>query len=70
MATSKPFQSHKVGQTLQELESAFADWEALTDTPLESPEKATSETRKDSELRKKTKMLLDQLREQIAQLDK
>ncbi len=70
MATSKPFQSQKVGRTLQELESAFADWEALTDTPVVSPAVAAPLAgHKDHELRKKTKMLLDQLREQLKELE-
>ncbi len=72
MATGRPA-SGKLGQTLHELESAFADWEKLSD---EAPAAAlpTRETsiadRKDLELRKKTKMLLDQLREQLEQLEK
>ncbi len=75
MATGKP-QSGKLGQTLHELESAFADWDKLSDeaplTPLTPPAtRATaSADRKDLELRKKTKMLLDQLREQLKALDK
>ncbi len=72
MATGKPA-SGKLGQTLYELESAFADWEKLSDeAPAAAlPNRETSiADRKDLELRKKTKMLLDQLREQLEQLEK
>lgn len=65
MASAKP---HKLGKTLEELESAFADWEALqTDTPVAAT--AAPEERKDTELRKKTKKLLEQLREQLSELE-
>ena len=71
-ARGKPA-SGKLGQTLHELESAFADWEKLSDEAPKAarPIRETSTTdRKDLDLRKKTKMLLDQLREQLEALEK
>ncbi len=75
MASGKGFQSkktnEKVGQTLQDLEAAFADWEALSDIPVEPAVAVTaspSAQPKDAELREKTKKLLNQLREQLAEL--
>jgi hypothetical protein len=77
---SKSFRSQKVGQTLQDLEAAFADWEALSETPAtagaaaiqrpgpESARNTDAPSAKDAELRKKTKELLNQLREQLAEL--
>ena len=70
MATKKPNQ--KLGQTLQDLEAAFADWETLSDSPaapLIAPKISAAAAAKDLELRKKTKKLLDQRREQLAALD-
>jgi hypothetical protein len=67
--TNKRFElnrhSNKVGQTLQDLEAAFADWDALSDAPAVPAPVVES---KDIELRKKTKKLLDQLRQQLAEL--
>lgn len=75
MASKKPNQ--KLGQTLHDLEAAFADWEALSDTPV-APQAAPSAAPvtgsiavlpRDLALRQKTKMLLDQLRQQLSDLD-
>jgi hypothetical protein len=70
MASGKGFQSKKVGQeigrALQDLEAAFADWEALSDTPVAKPE--AKPTAHQNDVREKTKKLLNQLREQLAEL--
>lgn len=75
MASVKAGPSKKLGQTLHELESAFADWEALSDSaPVTAAEAApltpsvSRNESKDAELRKKTKKLLDQLRQQLSEL--
>ena len=74
MAIGKGFQSKanaKVGQTLQDLEAAFADWEALSDTPEKPPQAAPAAelTSHQQDVREKTKKLLSQLREQLAELE-
>lgn len=73
MAKSIGFQ-----KTLQDLEAAFADWEALSDTPEKESEKQSEKPAKaaeapltalQQEVRTKTKKLLSQLREQLAELE-
>jgi hypothetical protein len=75
MASGKGFKTKssngKVEQTLHDLEAAFADWEALSDTP-EKPAVAAAEaplTAQQQDVRQKTKKLLSQLREQLAELE-
>ncbi len=65
--SQKIFQSKKVGQTLQDLEAAFADWEALSDVPAAAQPKEPT-TAHQQDVREKTKKLLNQLREQLAEL--
>jgi hypothetical protein len=78
MASGKVFQSKKVGQTLQDLEAAFADWEALSDTPMaddqaaqqgaQGTQQSAHQSAHQQDVREKTKKLLNQLREQLAEL--
>lgn len=73
MASGKVFQSKKVGQTLQDLEAAFADWEALSDhpaAPTADPvaQQGAHPSAHQQDVREKTKKLLNQLREQLAEL--
>ena len=60
-------------ETLQDLESAFADWEALNDTLSDTPAKQTPTeaplTALQQDVRAKTKKLLSQLRKQLAELE-
>lgn len=77
-----PVRSQKLDRTLKELESAFTDWESLSSTKAraaaveEDRRKASAKaTNKDKhteqnelEFRKKTKKLLTQLRQQLAEL--
>lgn len=67
--------SQKLNRTLQELEGAFSDWESLSSNarpeqkvaePVKPAEKVSAS---DEEFRKKTKKLLSQLREQLAELN-
>lgn len=69
--------SSKLERTLAELESAFTDWESLSDSgvregkPVKAREMKDSGARKtDPSLQKKTKRLLVQLRKQLADLDR
>jgi hypothetical protein len=78
-----PFKSQKLDRTLQELESAFLDWEALgtIKAPENSPSDSSqanssgpllsgaSTSENDLEFAKKTKKLLIQLREQLSELN-
>lgn len=71
--SSKHGRSKKLDRTLKELESAFSDWESLNgEAPPPSPE-AQSQGEKakvdEKEFRRRTKMLLTQLREQLADLN-
>lgn len=71
--------STQLARTLQELESAFSDWESLS-TKEDEPEKADAKTAgmgdcqtaglaSEQEFRHKTKKLLCQLREQLNELN-
>ena len=72
----KPLKSKKLDRTLEELECAFAAWDSITD---QAPLKARPELQKrqsenanaksqEQEFRAKTKKLLSQLRDQLADL--
>lgn len=63
MASAGNGKPKNLGRTLQDLEAAFADWEKLSDAPV-----APTEKQIDPELRKKTKKLLEELREQLSDL--
>jgi hypothetical protein len=74
----KALKSQKLDRTLQELESAFSDWESLGNAKNRAPAAAAAQTRTgkaepaqacEEEFRKKTKKLLSQLREQLAELN-
>ena len=67
-----PVKSQKLGRTLQELETAFHDWQSLSAAKTKA--KVEDENRKETsqsekEFRKKTKKLLNQLRQQLAELN-
>ncbi|GEM_PF-4422953 len=71
----KPLKSKKLDRTLEELECAFAAWDSITDqVPLKAPpelqKKAESANGKsqEQEFRAKTRKLLSQLRDQLADL--
>lgn len=70
-APRKQLKSKKLDRTLQELESAFSNWESLNDTQVDAaveqePRKPKEATVAEEEFRKRTKMLLHQLRQQLA----
>lgn len=73
--STKPMQSQKLGRTLKELETAFSDWESLSSTKAraaaveEDRRKAKAADQSEKEFRKKTKKLLNQLRQQLAELN-
>jgi hypothetical protein len=67
-------ENSKLGRTLKELESALSDWDSLSlkggkGKQAKRPAKAAAETQNDKEFRKKTKKLLLQLRQQLADLE-
>lgn len=67
--------SQKLSRTIQELEAAFSDWESLSSSKAraaaieEDRRKAKATEQSDQEFRKKTKKLLNQLRQQLAELN-
>jgi hypothetical protein len=74
----KALKSQKLDRTLQELESAFSDWESLGNAKGVTPDAVADQAKADkvaatqaceAEFRKKTKKLLNQLREQLAELN-
>jgi hypothetical protein len=73
-APKAPMQSQKLTRTIQELESAFTDWESLSSTKAravkveEDRRKSKATEQSEKEFRKKTKKLLKDLREQLAEL--
>lgn len=74
-ASRKHLKSKKLDRTLQELETAFADWENLNsakarqDAIEEDRRKAVEKNSNEDEFRKKTKKLLNQLRQQLTELN-
>jgi hypothetical protein len=64
----------KLERTLKELESAFTDWETLSESkprlpiPTVDRRQAKETPASEKEFRKKTKKLLNQLRKQLADL--
>jgi hypothetical protein len=67
---TKPLASKTLHRTLQELESALADWDRLAETPPDSPTEPTApKTKKpmDDEMRERTKKLLAELRKQLSE---
>jgi hypothetical protein len=78
-AGKTPMQSQKLTRTIEELESAFSDWESLSSTKSraakveedrrKSKAAGQSANQSEKEFRKKTKKLLKELREQLAELN-
>jgi hypothetical protein len=74
-ASKAPMKSQKLNRTLKELESAFTDWESLSSGKVrqaakeEATQKPKATAATEEEFRKKTKKLLDQLRQQLAELN-
>jgi len=79
-----PMKSQKLDRTLKELESAFTDWEAINSVSAKATGKATAKSstshekkgceaiklsQTEKEFREKTKKLLNQLRQQLAELN-
>ena len=71
----KPLKSKKLDRTLEELECAFAAWDSITDqAPLKvrpefqkKPEGVNAKSQ-EQEFKAKTRKLLSQLRDQLADL--
>lgn len=70
-AGGKPLASKTLHRTLQELESALADWDKMSDQPPtqhQAPsEPAKAQNPVDSEMRERTKKLLAELRKQLSE---
>lgn len=67
-----PLKSQKLDRTLHDLESAISDWHSVIPSKnTASPDKAlpAKAVASDEDFRKKTKKLLSQLREQLAELE-
>jgi hypothetical protein len=73
--TRKPIRSQQLDQTLQELECAFQDWDSLSSAKIrqeqveEDRRKSLEVSAPDQEFAKKTIKLLNQLRDQLAELN-
>ncbi|MES2963511.1 MAG: hypothetical protein V4760_06445 [Bdellovibrionota bacterium] len=66
---AKPLASKTLHRTLQELESALADWDKVGETPASSPAEPTPKAKNplEEEMRERTKKLLAELRRQLSE---
>jgi hypothetical protein len=77
----RPFKSNQLESTLKELEGAFADWDSLNANSAGKPTHGANSTKKrsgtpgaekgdgDDEARKRTRKILNQLRDQLDKLN-
>lgn len=72
--SKKTLKSNKLDRAIEELESAFSDWENLNAAPApevteEERRKAKTSSENEEEFRKKTRKLLSQLMQQLSELN-
>lgn len=74
-SSRRPSRTKKLDNTLQELESAFADWEKINSTKVQQPlneeeqRKAQQAEAHEKEFKQKTRHLFNQLAKQLSELN-